>query len=73
MAALAALPTQATHPAAAPPPWLADLNPQQLAAVQHGDAPLLVLAGAGTGKTATLAARVAALVLAGWTRTGCCC
>jgi DNA helicase-2/ATP-dependent DNA helicase PcrA len=64
MAALAALPTQATHPAAVPP-WLADLNPQQLAAVQHGDAPLLVLAGAGTGKTATLAARVAALVLAG--------
>ncbi|MES2717619.1 MAG: ATP-dependent helicase [Pseudomonadota bacterium] len=54
-----------SSPATTPPPWLADLNPQQLAAVQHGDAPLLVLAGAGTGKTATLAARVAALVLAG--------
>ena len=59
MAAPAALPICTA------PPWLADLNPQQLAAVQHGDAPLLVLAGAGTGKTATLAARVAALVLAG--------
>ncbi|WP_162520815.1 ATP-dependent helicase [Pseudaquabacterium pictum] len=58
--------TTAAAPAdSPPPPWLADLNPQQLAAVQQGDAPLLVLAGAGTGKTATLAARVAALVLAG--------
>jgi DNA helicase-2/ATP-dependent DNA helicase PcrA len=67
MAALAASPS-AVHTAPDPthaPPWLADLNPQQLAAVQQGDAPLLVLAGAGTGKTATLAARVAALVLAG--------
>ncbi len=63
MAALAAQPISSSAPAT--PPWLADLNPQQLAAVQHGDAPLLVLAGAGTGKTATLAARVAALVLAG--------
>ncbi len=64
MAALAAPPPSSTTPASTPT-WLADLNPQQLAAVQHGDAPLLVLAGAGTGKTATLAARVAALVLAG--------
>jgi DNA helicase-2/ATP-dependent DNA helicase PcrA len=60
---MAALATPPLH--LVPPPWLADLNPQQLAAVQHGSAPLLVLAGAGTGKTATLAARVAALVLAG--------
>ena len=42
-----------------------DLNPQQRAAVMHGDAPLLVLAGAGSGKTLTLAARVARLVLDG--------
>jgi len=41
------------------------LNPQQRAAVMHGDAPLLVLAGAGSGKTMTLAARVARLVLDG--------
>ena len=38
------------------------LNPEQQAAVDHDDRPLLVLAGAGTGKTATLAARVAALL-----------
>jgi DNA helicase II / ATP-dependent DNA helicase PcrA len=39
-----------------------ELNPEQMAAVHHDDRPLLVLAGAGTGKTATLAARVAALL-----------
>lgn len=38
---------------------LADLNEQQRHAVLHGDEPLLVIAGAGTGKTATLAHRVA--------------
>ena len=43
----------------------AALNPQQRAAVMHGSAPLLVLAGAGSGKTLTLAARVARLVLDG--------
>ena len=46
------------------------LNDEQRAAVEHGiaerhPAPLLVIAGAGTGKTMTLAARVARLVLAG--------
>ena len=34
----------------------------QLAAATHGDAPLVIVAGAGTGKTRTLVARVAALV-----------
>jgi DNA helicase-2/ATP-dependent DNA helicase PcrA len=43
----------------------ADLNPQQCAAVEHDDAPLLVIAGAGSGKTTTLASRVARLVLDG--------
>ena len=38
------------------------LNPQQREAAQHGDAPLLIIAGAGTGKTATLAHRVAHLI-----------
>jgi DNA helicase-2/ATP-dependent DNA helicase PcrA len=38
------------------------LNPEQLRAVTHNDRALLVLAGAGTGKTATLAARVASLI-----------
>jgi DNA helicase-2/ATP-dependent DNA helicase PcrA len=41
---------------------LSRLNPAQQRAVLHGDAPLLVVAGAGTGKTTTLAARVARLL-----------
>lgn len=39
-----------------------DLNEAQRQAVSHVDGPLLVVAGAGTGKTATLAARVASLI-----------
>jgi len=38
---------------------LAALNGAQYDAVTHGDSPLLVVAGAGTGKTTTLAHRVA--------------
>ncbi len=45
--------------------WLDDLNPQQRAAVEHGAGPLLVVAGAGTGKTKTLAYRVAYLISQG--------
>lgn len=45
--------------------WLEELNPQQRAAVTHGDGPLLVVAGAGTGKTKTLAYRVAYLIAHG--------
>jgi DNA helicase-2/ATP-dependent DNA helicase PcrA len=41
------------------------LNPAQRAAVAHGDGPLLIIAGAGSGKTATLAHRVAELILRG--------
>ena len=41
---------------------LQELNPEQLAAVQHGDGPLLIVAGAGTGKTAALVHRVAHLI-----------
>ena len=37
----------------------AELNAEQLAAVTHGGGPLLIVAGAGTGKTMTLASRVA--------------
>ncbi len=39
-----------------------DLYPQQLSAATHGDGPLLVVAGAGTGKTTTLASRVGWLI-----------
>lgn len=45
--------------------WLDELNPQQRAAVTHGDGPLLVVAGAGSGKTRTLAYRVAYLIANG--------
>ena len=44
---------------------LAGLNPQQTRAVLHGNEPLLVVAGAGTGKTATLAHRVAYRIACG--------
>jgi DNA helicase II / ATP-dependent DNA helicase PcrA len=47
------------------PGWLEQLNPEQRAAATHGDGPLLILAGAGTGKTTTLCARVAWLVAGG--------
>ena len=42
--------------------WKQSLNPAQLEAVTCGDGPVLVIAGAGTGKTWTLACRVAYLI-----------
>jgi DNA helicase-2/ATP-dependent DNA helicase PcrA len=45
--------------------WLADLNAEQLAAATHAGGPLLILAGAGTGKTTTLCSRVAWLIASG--------
>jgi DNA helicase-2/ATP-dependent DNA helicase PcrA len=56
------LPVDAASGAAS---WLGELNPEQLAAATHPGGPLLILAGAGTGKTTTLCARVAWLVSEG--------
>jgi DNA helicase-2/ATP-dependent DNA helicase PcrA len=44
---------------------LSKLNPQQRKAATHGLGPLLIVAGAGTGKTATLVHRVAWLIAQG--------
>ncbi len=43
-------------------PLLADLNDEQRAAVLSTDAPLIVVAGPGTGKTRTLTVRIAHLI-----------
>jgi DNA helicase-2/ATP-dependent DNA helicase PcrA len=46
----------------APRDFSSELNPQQAAAATHKDGPLLIIAGAGTGKTRTLVYRVAHLI-----------
>lgn len=45
---------------------ISDLNPEQREAAMHGDGPMLILAGAGTGKTRTITARIAWLAGGGF-------
>ncbi|SPF78280.1 ATP-dependent helicase [Pseudoprimorskyibacter insulae] len=54
--------------AARPTPYLDELNPAQRAAVEAMDGPVLMLAGAGTGKTKALTSRIVHMLMTGRAR-----